>query len=126
MKCKNEQCEHELTIFDRGIGVNLCLDCRTELRLSKEIELRRKDIDDIDRKLVQLLNLRAILSKRIGELKRENGLPMPNGLMPVDRAREDQILRLVKAWNLGPMDDGNITSIFLAILRECWAVQQIR
>jgi chorismate mutase len=84
-----------------------------------ELDSKRKEIDDIDRKLVELLNQRALIAMRIGELKRENGLPTT-----IDRAREDQILGYVKSYNLGPMDDGNIASIFLTILRECWAVQQ--
>ena len=48
---------------------------------------RRRDIENVDRQLVQLLAERVRIGKEIGSLKRTEGLPT------VDPAREAEVIR---------------------------------
>ena len=78
----------------------------------KPIRDRRKKIDEIDEKLVELLNLRARLAIEIGVLKRRNHLSA------VSPARERAILRRVCHSSTGPLDREAIARLFRAILAE--------
>lgn len=52
-----------------------------------ELENLRRDIDAIDRELVELFRRRMDVTARVGEYKRERGVPV------LDQARERQVLR---------------------------------
>jgi len=73
----------------------------------------RRKIDDIDGKLLELLNARAACAIEIGGLKRAMGLDIHNP------AREDDIIRRVCELNEGPLDDDAVRSIFQKIIEEC-------
>lgn len=77
----------------------------------------RKQIDGVDRKLLQLLNRRASLALRVGFLKREKGLPVFDG------RREKEILRRSVRNNTGPLPSAAIGKIFREILRQCRSLQ---
>lgn len=77
----------------------------------------RKQIDRIDRRLLTLLNQRARLALRVGEMKRRQGRPL------LDQRREAQILRRVKLANAGPFSSRTIEGIFRQILRSCRRLQ---
>ncbi len=72
----------------------------------------RRRIDELDRELVRLLNRRAQMSIQLGQLKKDNGLPMR------DEAREENILRSVQRANPGPLDGHALAAIFCIILAE--------
>jgi len=72
----------------------------------------RRRIDDLDRELVRLLNRRAQMSIQLGQIKKENGLPMR------DEAREEDIFRHAQRYNPGPLDAQAIVAIFQCILEE--------
>ena len=78
----------------------------------------RKKIDEIDRSLVKLLNERARCVVEIGEIKRQNGLPIhePN--------REQEVLRQALEANQGPLASEAIQRIFERIVAEGRALQQ--
>ncbi len=78
----------------------------------------RKKIDEIDRRLVRLLNDRARCVMEIGKLKRQNGLPI------VESHREEEVLRHALEANQGPLDDDAIRRVFEGIVREGRDVQQ--
>jgi chorismate mutase len=78
----------------------------------KAIWDRRRKIDGIDDKLVELLNRRARLAIEIGECKRRNGLSA------VSPAREREILRRACQASAGPLDPKALTRLFRAILSE--------
>jgi chorismate mutase len=78
----------------------------------KPIRDRRKKIDGIDEKLVELLNLRAQLAIEIGEFKRRNRL---NAVSP---EREREILSRACETSAGPLDPKAVTRLFRAILSE--------
>ena len=52
-----------------------------------ELQQLRQDIDGIDRELVELFRRRMDVTRRVGEYKRERGLPV------LDQARERQVLQ---------------------------------
>lgn len=77
----------------------------------KLIEQHRKNIDDIDRQIVDLLNKRAVESLTIRDLK-------PAAHMGLyDAAREEQIAERVSEFNEGPLYDDNLRTIYATILR---------
>ena len=78
----------------------------------------RKKIDDLDRELVRLLNDRARCVAEIGEIKRQNGLPIqePN--------REQEVLQHALEANQGPLDDDAMRRLFERIVEEGKSLQR--
>src|SRR5271165_3804340 len=66
----------------------------------------RKKIDDLDRKLVQLLNERAQCAHEIGKLKRNSGMPIyePN--------REKIIFENINRQNAGPLSAAQLRMVY--------------
>ncbi|MFC1497024.1 chorismate mutase [Verrucomicrobiota bacterium] len=77
----------------------------------------RCEIDKIDEKLVSLLNQRAHCASEIGKKKNDADMPVH------DRVREEEVLARVKSLNTGPVNDGNIESIYRQIISACLEVQ---
>ncbi len=78
----------------------------------KPIWERRRKIDEIDEKLVELLNQRAALAIEIGNFKRRNNQS------PVSPDREREIVRRACQTSAGPLDPEAIARLFRAILEE--------
>jgi chorismate mutase / prephenate dehydratase len=78
----------------------------------------RAEIDAIDDELLRLLNNRAAIALRVGEVKRfkDTSLCDPN--------REFEVLTRLSRLNTGPLDEQNVTNIFQRIIDECLQVQQ--
>lgn len=70
----------------------------------------RKNIDELDGRIVQLLNERARCAQRIGELKRNSDSPI---YVP---EREQAVFQRLVARNEGPLDDAAIESIYREII----------
>jgi len=81
------------------------------------LEDSRKVIDDIDSEIVALLNRRASISRRIGELKTRAGLPV------VDLDREEIVLRKIVRDNAGEIDPGSLMRIYREVLEESRRIQ---
>jgi chorismate mutase len=78
----------------------------------------RRRIDDIDRKLVQLLNERSHCALEIGKIKQEQKLP----LYQPDRERE--VLENAERANPGPLSDAAIRRLFERIIDEARAAER--
>lgn len=78
----------------------------------------RRRIDEIDRKLVELLNERSRCAMEIGRLKQEAKLP----LYQPDRERE--VLTNAETINRGPLPDTAIRRLFERILDEARSVER--
>jgi chorismate mutase-like protein len=78
----------------------------------------RRRIDDIDRKLVQLLNERSHCALEIGKLKQKQKLP----LYQPDRERE--VLENAERANPGPLSDAAIRRLFERIIDEARAAER--
>jgi chorismate mutase len=78
----------------------------------------RKQIDEIDRKLVALLNERAAAAIEIGKLKRNTDLPV------YEPDREKQVLANVSATNSGPLSDAEVHDIYERLIDVMRSLQK--
>ena len=85
----------------------------------KAIEEYRCQIDEIDRRIVEILNERTRLVERLGELKEQLALPI------YEPQREDEIYRNVIAHNRGPLPPEAVRRLFERILDEMRTLQKI-
>ena len=79
----------------------------------------RRRIDEIDRKLVELLNERSQCALEIGKLKQAQNLP----LYQPDRERE--VLENAERANPGPLSDAAIRRLFERIIDEARSAERI-
>ena len=70
----------------------------------------RKKIDEIDRKLVEMLNRRAEAAQEIGRLKRGSDLPI------YEPDRERIVLEQVQEANQGPLQHRHLMQIYERIM----------
>lgn len=82
------------------------------------IEDWRRRIDEIDKKLVELLNERSHCVVEIGKMKRTTGEPL------YQPERENQVLDGVVRANPGPLPDAAIRRLFERILDEARSVER--
>jgi chorismate mutase-like protein len=85
----------------------------------KNVEDWRRKIDDIDRRLVELLNERSRCVVEIGRIKQVSG----EALYQPDR--EKQVLDGVVHANPGPLSDAAIRRLFERILDEARSVERV-
>jgi len=78
----------------------------------------RKEIDELDDEIIELLARRAVLAKEIGLLKSMKGLPAH------DPGREQAVLLAIEARNKGSLPNSALRSIFGEIISACRALQQ--
>ena len=83
------------------------------------IEDWRRKIDEIDRKLVELLNERSRCVLEIGRLKRIASLPL------YQPEREREVLEAAERANHGPLPDTAIRRLFERILDEARSVERM-
>ncbi len=86
--------------------------------MSEKKDNPRAEIDAIDDQMLRLLNKRAAIALRVGEVKQLNDTSL------CDHHREVEVLTRLSRQNSGPLDDRNVTSIFQRIIDECLHVQQ--
>jgi chorismate mutase-like protein len=77
-----------------------------------DIEHWRREIDEIDRELLRLLNMRARLAIKVGALKKAADLPF------CDPDRERSVLDRLQELNDGPLDKHAVGKLFRRIIRE--------
>jgi chorismate mutase len=75
------------------------------------IEQLREKIDKVDSKIVQLLEERVDLVKKIGEAKRKHDLPI------VDQRRESEVL--IKVTQKTKLNQAFVKKIFESIIVYC-------
>lgn len=80
----------------------------------------RAKIDDLDRKLVDLLNERTKAVEHIGRAKEAAGLPV------YEPKREDDVYRNICDHNHGPMSPDALRRIFERIMDEMRSLQRMR
>ncbi len=89
--------------------------------MSEEQQLAaiRDRIDDIDRKLHDLLNARALAAQEVAQIK----LAADTEVLFYRPEREAQVLRAIKARNQGPLDSEAVARLFREIMSECLALE---
>jgi chorismate mutase len=80
----------------------------------------RIQVDDVDQRIVELLNERTRVVENIGRIKREAKLPI------YEPKREDQVFANVTGANRGPMTQEAIRRIFERIIDEMRTIQRLR
>lgn len=80
--------------------------------MSADLAVCREKIDAIDRQLLRLINERQRITLDVVRAKRDAGLPV------LDSGREDALLQKLSAINPGPLSEGGIRRIWLAIMGE--------
>ncbi|MGS0741549.1 prephenate dehydratase [Glaciimonas sp. GG7] len=83
----------------------------------KLLPLRQK-IDDIDAQILVLLNRRAQLAQEVGHVKAQTNAPV---FRP---EREAQVLRSVADRNPGPLQSGDVQTIFREVMSACRALEK--
>ena len=78
----------------------------------------RRRIDEIDKKLVELLNERSRCALEIGKLKQVANLPL------YQPDRENEVLANAERTNLGPLTDAAIRRLFERIIDEARAAER--
>ena len=85
----------------------------------KPIDELRQRIDEIDAKLVELLNARAACALAVGQAKKAARMEL------YQPARETEVLTHVQQINRGPLDDGAVRRLFERIIDEARRLERI-
>jgi chorismate mutase len=79
----------------------------------------RRRMDEIDKKLVELLNERAQCALEVGRLKQAAGMPI------YQPARENEVLANAAHNNKGPLTDAAIRRLFERIIDEARSAERV-
>jgi len=85
---------------------------------AKDLSDWRRRIDQIDKKLVELLNERSHCALEIGKLKQEANIPL------YQPDRENEVLENAERNNPGPLTDAAIRRLFERIIDEARAAER--
>jgi len=85
---------------------------------SADIEVLRQKIDELDGKIVRLLNQRAALADQIGRIKRRLQIAV------YAPGREEQVVANVQALNPGPLSTEAIARLYERIIDESRRLEQ--
>ncbi|PLX88259.1 MAG: chorismate mutase [Desulfuromonas sp.] len=80
----------------------------------------RLQINELDKQLLEIFNQRATLALEIGEIKKQQNLPI------YDPKREKLIFERMKKDNPGPLDNGAIVRIFERVIDENRRLERLR
>ncbi|MDE2416894.1 MAG: prephenate dehydratase [Burkholderiales bacterium] len=84
---------------------------------STDLAVLRTQIDSLDQKLLSLLNQRALVAEKVGELKRREGSPF----FRPDRVA--QVIEKIQAANQGPLLNQHVGAIWREIMSACLALE---
>ena len=84
------------------------------------LEEFRVAIDEVDRRIVALLNERTLVVEDIGRVKRAAHLPI------YEPKREDQVFANVTGANHGPITEAAVRRVFERIIDEMRTIQRLR
>jgi chorismate mutase len=76
-------------------------------------------MDEIDKKLVELLNERSQCALEVGRIKQAAGMPI------YQPARENEVLSNVARNNKGPLSDAAIRRLFERIIDEARSAERL-
>ena len=79
----------------------------------------RRRIDEIDKKLVKLLNERSQCALEIGRIKQESNIPL------YQPDRENEVLENAESENKGPLTDAAIRRLFERIIDEARSAERL-
>ncbi len=88
------------------------------MEFEKKIDYHRKEIDIIDRQLVELFNRRAEHAIEIGKMKKARNMPV------YDPERENEIFRNLREANNGPLTPDAIQRLFERVIDESRRIER--
>ncbi len=86
----------------------------------EQLEEYRLMIDEVDRRIVALLNERTAVVENIGRVKRQAQLPV------YEPKREDQVFANITSANQGPLTTQAVRGIFERIIDASRSIQRLR
>jgi chorismate mutase/prephenate dehydratase len=86
--------------------------------LEQRLKPLRDAIDEVDARLVELLNERARLAADVGGIKHESGAPV---FRP---EREAEVLRNAAARSRGPLGEAALANVFREVMSACRALER--
>lgn len=86
----------------------------------KDLTRCRERIDDLDIRLLNILNERTSIVEEIGRIKQDLDLAI------YEPKREDQVFANITGHNRGPLSDEAVKRIFERIIDEMRTVQKIK
>jgi chorismate mutase len=89
-----------------------------ESDFKKKLKFYRDKINDIDQKLVDLLNERAKVVMTVKKLKQKEDVPL------YDARREEELIENIAKYNKGPLYRDNVIQIFESILRNVQVLEK--
>jgi chorismate mutase len=92
----------------------------TKEEAAAQLGAHREQIDDVDLRILNLLNERTKIVLEIGRIKRSATLPV------YEPKREEQVFRNVTGNNPGPLSNEAVWRVFERIIDEMRSVQQVR
>jgi len=84
--------------------------------MTKKIDKLRKNIDEIDKRLLGLISNRGMYAKEIGLLKDDGIVYKPE--------REAQVISKLIKENKGPLSNDSVTNIYKSIISNCRALEK--
>ncbi|MBI5283031.1 MAG: chorismate mutase [Candidatus Solibacter usitatus] len=84
------------------------------------LDLLRKSVDEVDLRILELLNQRAKVVEKIGDIKKVAALPI------YEPKREDMVFQNVLSGNGGPLSAGAVRRLFERIIDEMRTLQRER
>jgi chorismate mutase len=91
----------------------------SEAAAREQIDALRRRIDDLDERLVRLLNDRAGCALEIGRIKQALGMEV------YQPEREREVLRHVRELNGGPLDAQAMVRLFERIIDEARSLERL-
>ena len=85
-----------------------------------DLQALRKEIDAVDKQLLELISQRARIAQKVAEVKNAGG-EQPSFYRP---EREAQILRKIIEQNKGPLSEEEMARLFREIMSACLALEQ--
>jgi chorismate mutase-like protein len=98
----------------------MSLDATDEAGARRALARCRERIDEIDRRLVELLNERTSIVEQIGRVKRDAKLAI------YEPKRESQVFDNITSHNGGPLTADGVKRIFERIIDEMRRIQKDR
>lgn len=86
----------------------------------KNLDDCRQRIDELDRKILDLLNNRTRVVEEIGRIKRRLAMPI------YEPKREDEVYQNIADHNSGPLPADALRRVFERIIDEMRTVQKLR
>ncbi len=88
--------------------------------MTVNLQQLREEIDDLDKKIQELISARARCAQQVAEVKKSDD----PGAVFYRPEREAQVLRSVMERNQGPLDNEEMARLFREIMSSCLALEQ--